>query len=332
MNGSTVMRNWGAVVILCSTFPHLAFPEWYRADDGELSAGEEHTIAATLSSGSTILVPSSKGGLPFGPSKLPSEQFGELFTGTKLTVYPDSMVSTLTEARASGMRVFLIVVGPQRHYRSSDGTFNLDMWKARVDRFRDIDFGEFIEDETIVVHQLISEAKAKNQWGGTIIPNDVLDEMAGYSKEIWPTMATVVRTDASDLEEHAAGYRTPWPGWEWTYLDAAWSRYLARKGPVAEFADDEQTSADRQKLALVVSLNVFSGGDGSSAIPSPREGRWAMSPDELRLYGSTMLSQTTACAFGMWRYETPGSESNSPLARRLVCRRHCGCADTSMLL
>jgi hypothetical protein len=33
-----------------------------------------------------------------------------------------------------------------------------------------------------------------------------------------------------------------------------------------------------------------------------------MSPDELRLYGSTMLSQTKACAFEMWRYETRNSE------------------------
>ena len=32
-----------------------------------------------------------------------------------------------------------------------------------------------------------------------------------------------------------------------------------------------------------------------------------MSPDELRRYGSAMLFGTTACAFEMWRYETPGS-------------------------
>jgi hypothetical protein len=231
-----------------------------------------------------------------------------LFTGTKLAVYPNSMASTLTEVRASRMRVFIVLVGSQRNYKNSDGTFNLDMWKARVNRFRGIDFGEFIEDGTIIAHQLISEAKARRQWGGRIIPNDVLDEMARYSKEIWPTMATVLRTDPSDLEEYAAGYRTPWPGWEWTYLDAAWARYLARKGPVDAFAADEQASADRQNLALVVGLNVFSGGDGSSGIPSPAEGKWAMSPIELRLYGSTMLSRTKACAFGMWRYETPGSE------------------------
>jgi hypothetical protein len=136
----------------------------------------------------------------------------------------------------------------------------------------------------------------------------VLDEMARYSKEMWPTMATMLRTDPSDLEEDGAAYQTPWPGWKWRYVDAASARYLTRKGPVAKFAADEQASADRQNLALVVGLNVFSGGDGSSKIPSPAKGKWAMSPDELRLFGSTMLSQTRPCAFEMWRYETPSSE------------------------
>ena len=32
-----------------------------------------------------------------------------------------------------------------------------------------------------------------------------------------------------------------------------------------------------------------------------------MSEAELRRYASTMLLHTTACAFEMWRYETPGS-------------------------
>jgi hypothetical protein len=132
--------------------------------------------------------------------------------------------------------------------------------------------------------------------------------MARYSKEIWPAMATMLRTDPSDLEDHATGYGSRAPGWRWTHLDAASARYLARKGSVAKFAADQQASADRQKLALVVGLNVFSGGDGSSGIASPAKGKWAMSPEELRRYGTAMLEKTKACAFEMWRYETPGSE------------------------
>jgi len=265
------------------------------------------TTAARVPPAPALAAPRGSG-LPFGPPKLPRELFGKLFTSTKLEVSPDSILPTLTEVRASGMRVFIILVGSQQHYGNADGTFNLAMWKARVDRFRHVDFSEFIADGTIIAHQLISEAKARKQFGGKLIPNDVLDEMARHSKHLWPAMATLLRTDPSELEQNAAGYQTPLPGWKWTHLDAASARYLARKGPVAKFATDEQASADRQNLALVVGLNVFSGGDGSSGIRSPAQGKWAMSPAELRLYGSTLLSQTKPCGFEMWRYETPRSE------------------------
>lgn len=247
-------------------------------------------------------------GVPFGPPKLPPKAFGKLFSGTKLAPSPESILSTLTEARASGRRVFIILVGPQHHYRNSDGTFNLDRWKTRVDRFRGIDLSEFVDDRTIIAHQLLSEAKARSEWGGIVIPNNVLDEMARFSKEIWPAMATALRTDPSDLEVHAAGYKDSWPCWRWRHLDAASARYLVRKGDAERFAVNQQASADRQHLALVVGLNVVSGGNGSSGIPGWAAGKWAMSPDELRSYGSEMLRGARPCAFELWRYETPGSE------------------------
>ena len=250
-------------------------------------------------------------GIPFGPPKLPKNLYGGIFTGTKLTVTPESAVADLLAARSRSMRVFLILVGAQRNYKNPDGTFNVDLWKASVDEFRGIDLDGFVADGTIVAHQLVSEAKARNQWGGTIIPNDVLDEMALYSKEIWPTMPTMLRTDPSDLEEHAAAFGVRSPGWQWRHLDAASARYLVRKGSVDDFAANQQASAHRQQLALVAGLNVLSGGDGSSGIPSPHTGRWAMSPDELLRYGSTMLLRTAPCAFEMWRYETPGSAFES---------------------
>ncbi len=252
-------------------------------------------------------VPVERHGIPFGPPKLPKSLYGGIFTGTKLTVTPESAVANLLAARSRSMRVFLIMVGAQRNYKNPDGTFNIELWKAVVDEFRGVELGEFVADGTIVAHQLVSEAKARSQWGGAVISNNVLDEMARYSKEIWTTMPTVLRTDPSDLEEHAAAFGVPWPGWKWRYLDAASARYLVRKGSVEDFAANEQASARRQHLALVAGLNVLSGGDGESGIPSPRSGRWAMSPDELRRYGSTMLLRTAACAFEMWRYETPGS-------------------------
>jgi hypothetical protein len=239
---------------------------------------------------------------------VPVEQYMQPFTSTKMSLRPESAISELEAAQRAGMRVFIVLVGSQRHYRASDGTFDLESWKLRVDRFRFIDIEQFAEDGTILAHQLISEGKVRSEWGGEVIPNDVLDEMARYSKDLWPNMPTIVRTDATDLEEHAAGYETAWPEWEWRFLDAASSRYLVRKGRVDKFAVKEQESADRQGLALAVEMNVFWGGDGSSQIVSPEGGRWAMSDREVVEYGAALLNLTRPCGFGMWRYETEGSE------------------------
>lgn len=242
--------------------------------------------------------------VPFGPNDLVPRLYGHPYTGTKLYFIPARAVRRLNQARRAGMRVIVKLAGSQEHYRKRDGSFSLRRWKARVDEYRDAGLEEFIEDGTIVAHQLVSEAKADDQWGGTIIPNDVLDEMAAYSESIWPDMPTLVRADAVDLEEDGAGPDEPWPGgWTWTYLDTASSRYSARKGRPAGFARTEQAAADRQGLALGVGMNVLSGGDGSSGIPSPeRPDAWAMSPRELRTYGAELLEHVTACSFEMWKY------------------------------
>ncbi|HET9722640.1 MAG TPA: hypothetical protein VFR44_02220 [Actinomycetota bacterium] len=242
--------------------------------------------------------------VPFGPNDLVPRLYGHPYTGTKLYFIPTRAVRRLNQARRAGMRVIVKLAGSQEHYRDPDGSFSLRKWKARVDEYRDAGLEEFVEDGTIVAHQLVSEAKADDQWGGTIIPNDVLDEMAAYSESIWPGMPTLVRADAVDLEEDAAGPDEPWPGgWTWTYLDAASSRYSARKGRPAGFARTEQAAADRQGLALAIGMNVLSGGDGSSGIPSPERGdAWAMSPRELRTYSAELLEHSAACSFEMWKY------------------------------
>jgi hypothetical protein len=46
------------------------------------------------------------------------------------------------------MRVFVILVGAQRHYKRSDGTFDIDLWKSLVAEFRGVELDEFVEDGT----------------------------------------------------------------------------------------------------------------------------------------------------------------------------------------
>lgn len=263
------------------------------------------SIVAVLSVTMLIgAVPAANADVPFGPNDLAPRLYGRPYTGTKLYVIPSRAVRKLRQARRNGVRVILKLAGEQEHYQKADGSFDFDAWKARVDLFRGVKLGQFIKDGTIVAHQLVSEAKADDQWGGTVITNDVLDDMARYSTSIWPSMPTLVRVDPVDLVEDAAGRDQPWPGgWTWRYLDAASARYSARKGSAARFAKREQASADRQRLALAIGMNVLSGGNGSSGIRSPEQhDAWAMSPRELRTYAAALLDNSKACAFEVWKY------------------------------
>jgi hypothetical protein len=48
------------------------------------------------------------------------------FTSTKMSLRPESAISELEAAQRAGMRIFVVLVGSQRHYRASDGTFDLE--------------------------------------------------------------------------------------------------------------------------------------------------------------------------------------------------------------
>ncbi len=193
------------------------------------------------------------GAIPFGPFGLPQEEYGVLFSGGVVTVTPDEgssryVLDTLTVARDTGVRLFISLASTsKRHYKNPDDTFNLDTWKARIDRYIGAGLVEalnpFIDDGTVAGHYLIDEPKSRGNWGGEIIPNDVLDEMARYSKQYWPNMKTAIRVSPTQIEEHAAGYEVPWPDWEWQSLDLAWAQYSARFGPMADYRSNEVASA-----------------------------------------------------------------------------------------
>jgi hypothetical protein len=238
--------------------------------------------------------------VPFGPNDLAPRLYGRPYTGTKLYFIPARAVRRLNQARRGGMRVIVKLAGSQEHYRKRDGSFSLRKWKDRVDEYRDAGLEEFIDDGTIVAHQLVSEAKADDQWAGTVIPNDVLDEMAAYSDSVWPDMPTLVRADAVDLEEDAAGPDEPWPGgWTWTYLDAASSRYSARKGRPADFARTEQAAADARARAR----------HRQNAERRRRVERHRGRKDDAwrcrraaRTYTGERFEHSKACSFEMWKY------------------------------
>jgi hypothetical protein len=231
-------------------------------------------------------------GIPFGPFALPSRLYGPEFTGAYRPAWAaESLLIDLEAARRTHTRVLLNFSGSGDNF-SDDAGFTLETWKRRVDRFRGLDLTSYIADGTIVGHFIMDEPSDPSNWKGKQVTPAEVDELARYSKEIWPTMAALVRA---------------WPaymkGYQFKYLDAVWAQYHSRFGPIDAFIASNVRDAKASGLALVAGLNVLNGGSASSGIPGRTAGKYAMSASELRTWGGALFSEPYICALFIWKYD-----------------------------
>lgn len=225
------------------------------------------------------------GGIPFGMFAQPTNLFGDRYNGALRNISPNQLLEELAAIRSRGGRVVLMFAGSQPNYLNSDGTFSLSMWKDRIDRFRPVNFDSYINDGTIIAHYLIDEPYDPANFAGQPVPGATLEAMAKYSKSIWPNMVTVVRAEPTKIK---------WSG-TYQYLDAAWAQYLARKGDVNSYLQENVSTARQMGLGLIVGLNLLDGGNPHQT---------PMSPSEVQSYGSALLSSSYPCAFISWEYNT----------------------------
>lgn len=228
------------------------------------------------------LATSFRGGIPFGHFEQPISAFGDQFSGAKLTVAPGDLLKYLAGIRARGGKVVLMFAGNDRHYKDRRG-FNMSKWKARIDRFKGINFSSYINDGTITGHLLVDEPNDPENWYGKTISPAVVDEMARYSKQRWSRMVTIVRVAPSYFRN-----RRP------RYLDAAWAQYVTRKGTAPDFIRRNVADAQRSGLGLVVGLNISKGGPNRSRL----------SASQVKSFGSALLNSSYPCAFISWQYES----------------------------
>ena len=208
---------------------------------------------------------------------------------------PKNVLSHLSAARGKGGRVVIKLCKGKDHYvKNADGTFSLTKWKSLVSRYRNVNLDPYIRDGTIIGHYLIDEPHRAARWGGKGISHKTLEEMAKFSKQLWPDMTTIVRVAPSWL----AG-----APFQWKHVDAGWTQYRATHGDAAKWVASETAAAEREGLGLVVGLNVLDGGDGSSRERGFTRSKWAMSASEIRKYGAAMLGSKRACAFFNWTHD-----------------------------
>jgi hypothetical protein len=259
----------------CNNSDLLNSPNDPEAVDGPAVSGTE---APSLAVGYA-------GGIPFGTFRLPTTEFGSRYNGAMRNIDPKLLVRELAAIKARGGKVVLMFAGPEWLYKDGSNHFSMTKWKARIDRFKNVNFASYIKDGTVIGHYLIDEPNDPHNWGGRPVSPATLEEMARYSKQRWPGMVTIVRTYPSYLTSYKGSYR---------YLDAAWAQYVIFRWPnVQAFINDNVAKAKSKGLGLVVGLNIIKGGS--------RKGQ-PMTATQVRNYGSVLLSNSYPCAFISWQY------------------------------
>jgi hypothetical protein len=223
------------------------------------------------------------GGIPIGMSAQPVSAFGDVYSGAKLTVSPGDIMSKLSAVRSRGGRVVLMLAGHPRYYKDSRGHFSLTKWKDLVGRFRHLNLASYIKDGTLAGHYMIDEPNDPFNWTNEPVPGPMLDEMAAYSKQLWPKMATVVRVEP--------GYLAQWSGYR--YLDAAWAQWVSRKGDPAVYIREQVALAQKLGLKLITGLNISKGAPNQSPMPASM----------VQSAGSALLANDYPCAFISWEYD-----------------------------
>lgn len=237
---------------------------------------------------------SFKGGIPFGVFHLPMGMYGEPFTSSLVNTSSStsSLIPYLEAARKTGVRVVVSFVGSAAKYKNKSGAFDLAMWKKRVDAYRNVDFSTYVTDGTIIGHYILDEPHDAANWAGKTVPQATVDEMARYSKSIWPSMPTIIR-----------GWPAYLKGYQYRYLDAAWAQYSDRFGSVSQFLSENVRDSKASGLALVVGLNQLAGGS-KKGLTGFISGKYAMTADELGSWGKALINEPYACAFLSWAYDS----------------------------
>jgi hypothetical protein len=239
------------------------------------------------------------GGIPIGFFAQPISEFGPRYNGAHSNSAPHLLLRDLAAIKTRGGKVVLALSGSQNYY-VSDGHFSLTKWKERVNRYKGVNFSSYLNDGTIIGHFLIDEPNDPANWNGQPVPPSVLEEMARYSKQLWPDLVTIVRVEP--------GYLTS----NHHYLDAAWAQYLSRRGPADDYIRRNVADAQERGLGLVVGHNPLKGGTPNGT---------PMTASEVESWGSALLSSTYPCAFISWKYDASYLSSSSMQSAMDALRR-----------
>ena len=219
-----------------------------------------------------------------GLEQAPVSEYTTRWTGSVYKATPSQIADQLSKAAAAQTKL-IVMLGVTSQVKNANGTFSLTKWKAAVDQYRSLSLGSRITGGTFYLHYLVDQPQCSSCWGGQAIPWATVEEMAKYSKAIWPGLATVARVAPTDLAKAT---------FAWTYLDAGWAQYNTKKGDLGKYLSAQVASARAERLGLVAGLNA---DDASGVNTAP------MTASQIKQFGTKLASEPAVCALAVWKYD-----------------------------
>lgn len=197
----------------------------------------------------------------------------------------------LPMVRDAGLKVTLRMTPGHSSY-STNGNFDLALWKSYLSTWQNSGIQEFIDDGTLVGHMLLDDI---DDFTGTDPTAADLDEMARFSQEILPGLMAFVRCQATKMPVPENG--------QYIYVDAVVNQYKASEGPVETYVANQLSKAQSLGVDIINGMNICDGGDGSSGQQGWRSDKFAMTAEEIVNYGEVLMSVPDLKLFLMWEYD-----------------------------
>jgi hypothetical protein len=225
-----------------------------------------------------------------------------------------TIVTRINAARTKGQKLVVNMTACCRTEYLTNGSFDLAKWKARQDRYNTSTIRSAIAagvaDGTVIGAKLIDEPE-RSDWG-TTFNKTVVDQMAAYTKAIFPTLPVGIafgppgfrwRTDQTFHTLDWIVYQ-----YNWTVSGTTFA-----KGDAAGWRDAVLAQAKKDGVTPAFSLNILDGG-----IQAARDGLWncsstltegrgtyapncRMTAEQVRTWGRALAP--AGCLMLMWRYD-----------------------------
>lgn len=254
--------------------------------------------------------PVSGGGLPFGPFYPDESSYGNPFSGgfvdlSKMSV--DSAKSFLETAKAKNMRLIVTIAGSRNDFQNADKSFSVSKHLDELKRFSSLDLNSYVRSGTVIGELLLDEPQDPSNWNGQPVSFSDIEAAAANSKSLWSSLPTGVGSNPDWLAGNSSGWRN---------LDFVLAPFTAKRlcsyrqgndcaQSISSWDSSVVSSAKNIGLKLALSINVLDGGDLSGA---------EVSAAQLTEWGTTIVNESYACAFTMWKNDRSGYFGQADIA------------------